>query len=136
MTQPQNMCCIWTVDAMINEGRVLRPSIVVIVGRWTFVCLPRVPSRLRRIAWRCRGAGTGAGTSAVRKELNTGPPSPPMMPVRRLERQLPLVIAEVLGAVVVDVKHAHGGLEVGVPGGREVHDQVQAVVGFYGELAL
>ena len=110
-------------------------------------CRDAPPGRTRRVLPRFRRgfgvphggvveAGTGAGGSAARKELNTWPPSPPMMPVRRLERQLPLVIAEVLGAVVVDVKHAHGGLEVGVPGGREVHDQVQAVVGFYGELAL
>ena len=49
---------------------------------------------------------------------------------------MPLVMVEVLGAVVIDIEHAHGGVEVGVPGWREVHDQVHAVVGFDGELAL
>ena len=72
------------------------------------------------------------GTVRHHEELNL---HPPMMP-GGLERQLPLVMVEVLGAVVVDVEHAHGGVEIGVPGGREVHDQVQAVVGFDGELAL
>ena len=42
----------------------------------------------------------------------------------------------VLGAEVVDVEHVHGRLEVGIPGGREVHGERQARAGLGGELAL
>ena len=42
-----------------------------------------------------------------------------------LQGDLVPVVIEVLGAVVADVLHAHGGCKVGVPGGWEVHGQRQ-----------
>ena len=55
---------------------------------------------------------------------------------RTLEGELALVVVEVLGAEVVDVEHAHGRLEVRIPGGREVHREGQARVRLDGQPAL
>ena len=88
--------------------------------------LPSTPALLRTFRrWQVYGAKGGKHLAAIAT----------MMRASRIERQLPLVMVEVLGAVVIAVEHAHGVAEW-IPGRREMHDQVQAVVGFDGELAL
>ena len=53
-----------------------------------------------------------------------------------VERELFLVVIKVLSAVAIEVEDAHSVLKVGIPGGWEMHGQVQVLIGFGGELAL
>jgi hypothetical protein len=52
------------------------------------------------------------------------------------ERELLVVVIEVLSAVVVDVDDAHRVVKVGIPRRREMHGQRQVLVSFSGEFAL
>src|SRR6478752_5958380 len=52
---------------------------------------------------------------------------------RSLQGELAVVMVVVRGAVMVDVEHGHGGPEVGVPSGREVHRQLELGRGFGGQ---
>ena len=55
---------------------------------------------------------------------------------RLAERELALVVDEVLGAVVVDVEQAHGVGEVGVPVDGEMHAAGECLVAFSVEVAV